>query len=439
MTRLSGSPSLLRAINDRAVLGHLIERGPLTRGALVRLTSLSKPTASQALSRLETAGMVAPAGETSGHPGRNAVIYAVNSEIVLAAAVDVRPRSLTAAVCDVHGRVLGETRRSTPARADPVETVATTVEAACAEAGITVGRLDLIQVAVPGSYDPSTDTFRYATHVPGWSKPGLVGALRQRFGEDTLVVDNDVNLAATAERTRGLAGGSDGFVLLWAGAGLGLAIDLGGNRLRGSRGGAGEVGYMPVLLGGDSARRHSEFQALAGAPAIRELARQHGIRARTAERAVRRAATGSGQAGPDAGDAFLRELAERMAVGLASVVAVLDPPLVVLAGEVCRAGGQRLRDEVKRALPRTSRFDIPVEVTGVSGNPVLLGALDTAVASACHALVGPPTEDIRSPADGGGPAVDASFSDGTWQVVGELHTGARAEGDSETTRVEGTR
>lgn len=388
--RLSGSASLLRAINERAVLGHLLERGALTRGEIVRLTGLSKPTASQALARLEAAELVTPTGETTGGPGRNATIYGVHPDIIRAGAVEVRPESLTAAVCDVSGRVNGRAEHPVTERTEPTEAVTDVVTAACGNAGVAVDDLDIVQIAVPGSYDPGSDTIRHVNHVAGWSRPGLISELCVHLGDDRMVaVDNDVNLAAAAERARGVAGNRDGFALLWVSAGLGLAIDLGNGQLRGARGAAGEVGYMPV---GSEAGTIGDFQGLVGAPAVVELAREHGLRAHSAHGAVQEAVNLG-----EPGEAFLTVLARRIAVGIVSIVAVLDPPLVVLAGEVCHAGGERLRGLVAQALATTSHFDIPVEVTGVDGNPVLLGALDAAVARARQELVDPPAGEPGPP------------------------------------------
>ena len=67
-----GTPRLLRTLNDRSALNLLLEHGPLTRTRLGELTGLSKPTASQLLARLHSAGLVQPAGTIVGAPGPSA-------------------------------------------------------------------------------------------------------------------------------------------------------------------------------------------------------------------------------------------------------------------------------------------------------------------------------------------------------------------------------
>ena len=73
-----GTPQLLRAINDRAALKALLEHGPLTRPELGDLTGLSKPTASQLLTRLRETGLVILEGRRGGNLGRTAEEYGIN-------------------------------------------------------------------------------------------------------------------------------------------------------------------------------------------------------------------------------------------------------------------------------------------------------------------------------------------------------------------------
>jgi predicted NBD/HSP70 family sugar kinase len=240
------------------------------------------------------------------------------------------------------------------------------------------GATGYLQIGVAGAYDPHTGTVHHVD-VPGWNRPGLIGRIEQRVGT-RVGVDNDVNLAAIAERRRGAATRADSFALLWFGEGLGLAIDLNGTLLRGARGGAGEIGYMPLF---DAAgARNADLQALVGGRAVLDLAASHRLPGKTPAEAVGAAVA----AGPD-GKAFLAELAERIAVGLVAVVAVLDPPLVVLGGEVAQAGGTALCDAVVAAMRATPALETEVAITSVTGDPVLLGALDAALATVREGLL----------------------------------------------------
>jgi predicted NBD/HSP70 family sugar kinase len=384
VSRLAHSPKLLRAMNESAALAHLLEHGRLTRADLRALTSLSTPTISEVLRRLTDAGLVTIVGRVSGRPGPHAEIYAVNADAAYTLAISVRDSmttgvpSLAAALCDLTGTVRARIESSVDfLTADPVDAVAEIAERLAIESGVPTDRVEFVQLGVPGSYDPTTETIRHVD-VPSWHRPGLASAIGARLGT-TVAVENDVNLAAVAERRRGRARDTSGFVLLWLGEeGLGLAIDIAGSPLRGASGGAGEIGYLPMYANA-AEDRIVVLQDLVGGPAVLALAAQHGIIGRTASDAVAAAA-----AGPHA--AFLGALAERVALALGAIVAMLDPSLVVLAGQISQAGGEALRAAVAAALPRTTLLDARIEVTSIGDDAVLLGALDAGLAAVREAL-----------------------------------------------------
>ncbi|WP_406204326.1 ROK family transcriptional regulator [Kitasatospora sp. NBC_01560] len=383
---LAGTPSLLRAINDRAALELLLENGPLSRTQVGTLTGLSKPTASQLLARLEAAGLVLPVGTTAGGPGPNAQLYQVNPAAGYVAGLDVTTGHVRVAVADITGTTLAE--HLVPAKGWPAAGTVARVAEAVAEtvraAGLPAGSLHTAAIGVGGAPDPVTGKLRYASHLPGWHSPRLVQELSEAIGAP-VSIENDVNLAAVAEQASGAARGFEDFVLLWAGEGTGAAIVIAGRLHRGFTGGAGEVGYMPVPgspVVRDVRRRNSGgFQELVGAPAVRALAKEYGLGAPTAEESLVKALET-----PGAGDEFLTELAGRIAVGLAVIVAVVDPQLVVVSGGVPGAGGERLRALVEEELARISIARPEVRSSAVPGSPVLTGALQRALSAAREAV-----------------------------------------------------
>ena len=380
MTRLAGSSKLLRAMNESATLALLLERGTLTRAELRELTGLSKPTTSDVLRSLTGIGLATVVGHTTGGPGPNAEVYAINPAAAHVVALsirdvlEVRHPAGGAALGDLAGNILSRAEYGLE-RGDPITTVDIALTGLCRRAKLDRGAVTHLQLAVPGSYDAANDTVRHID-VDGWDRPGLVGELAARL-DLTVSAENDVNLAAIAERHRGVATRSAGFALMWFGAGLGCAIDLGTTLLRGFSGGAGELGYVPVGQTG------KDLQDLVGGPAVLSLAAEHGFVASRPEAAVADAVSHvDGRA-----TGFLRDLAERIAVALASVAAIVDPPLVVLAGEVAQAGGTVLRDLVAEAFHRTTPLRTPVEVTALTDDAVLLGALEAGLRSVRDSLI----------------------------------------------------
>ncbi|WP_431728942.1 ROK family transcriptional regulator [Verrucosispora sp. TAA-831] len=375
-TRLPGTPRLLRALNDRAALELLLEQGPLTRARLGELTGLSKVTASQLVERLEERGLVARVGEQAGGRGPNAQLYAVRPSSAYVVGVDVGPERVVAACADITGAVIGRVEQSTQDTDDPVGVVHNAVVQVAGSAGAQLSSVRRIVLGTPGLVDPGTGDITFAFNLPRWHR-GLLAALRDDL-DTPVVFENDVNLAAVAEAQSGAAQGLSDFVLVWVGAGVGLAIMLGGRLHHGSSGAAGEIGYLPVpgapIPRDVSRRAKPAFQQVAGADAVRALAREHGYPDTEAADAVRAAIADGTAGGP-----MLDEVARRLALGVASTCVVLDPPLVVLAGEVGQAGGAALAERVQHEVAAITLVRPRVVSTGLTEEPILHGALRTAL------------------------------------------------------------
>ncbi|MEU8571161.1 ROK family transcriptional regulator [Streptomyces pathocidini] len=397
MAATPGTPRVLRAMNDRTALDLLLEHGPLSRTRIGKLTGLSKPTASQLLARLEAAGLVVATGTSEGRPGPNAQLYAVNPAAAHVAALDVTPGHVRAAVADITGRTVGSYELRTEGRqaGSAVRHVVDAVDGAAGAAGLGREALHRVVIGTPGAFDPGTGRLRYASHLPGWHSPALLDELAATLPMP-LEYDNDVNLAAVAEQRLGAARGHDDFALLWNEEGIGAAIVIGGRLHRGWTGGAGEVGFLPVpgtpLVRQVARANAGGFQELAGPEAVAVLARELGLAVpdgtpqETAQSLLSRAAEAAAGSGPDrtpdsALEELLRRYATRLAVGLASLVAVLDPELLVLSGGVLAAGGEPLRALVQAELADLAVPRPRLVAGAVQGRPVLCGALESALAT----------------------------------------------------------
>ncbi|WEH41793.1 ROK family transcriptional regulator [Streptomyces sp. AM 2-1-1] len=386
---IPGTPRLLRAMNDRAALDLLLEHGPLSRTRIGKLTGLSKPTASQLLARLEAAGLVRVTGTTEGRPGPNAQLYAVHAEAAHVAGLDVNARRIVAAVADVSGATVGEFELRTPGRGsvDAVHQVGEALDGAIEDAGLTRSAIHRVVIGTPGAFDPGTGRLRYASHLPGWHSPALLDDLAAALPMP-VEYENDVNLVAVAEQRRGAARGHDDFVLLWNEEGLGGALVINGRLHRGFTGGAGEVGFLPVpgtpLVRQVVKANSGGFQELAGAQAVPRLALSLGIDTpqqpypEVAAALLTRAAAAYGD--DEKLTELLRQYAQRLATGLASLTAVLDPGLIVLAGGLISAGGERLRALIQSELAELAASRPRLVLAETVRLPVLRGALERALA-----------------------------------------------------------
>jgi predicted NBD/HSP70 family sugar kinase len=407
------SPRTARALNDRLALRLLQDEGPLTAGQLNTLTGLSRPTVADLVERLQSSGLIRVVGESGDNRrGPNARLYGIVAEHAHLAAVDVRLNSVGVVVADLAGTTLA--RADAPIDASggierAVEQAAALVDQAAHEAG--VEKLHTVGIGAPGLIDPATGELRDSSGLPAWHRK-LVVALQERHPA-TVLVENETNLAASAEQRLGAARDLDTFVLIWVSHGIGAAVVLDGKVRRGASGGAGELGFLPVP--GTGALPSSDgcdggFHSLVGNPAVTELAASYGLHAPPADSGepegavlVRNAVAAVTADDPgtathatrpiadphppaSASSAFLDALAGRLALGAAAVAAVLDPGCVVLGGELGHAGGPELAHRVQTRLAPLSPLHTEVRATQLGGPAVLNGALLAARQSAEDAL-----------------------------------------------------
>lgn len=376
MPRNPGVPSLLRRLNDRSALELLLSEGPLTRAQLGDLTGLSKVTASQMMSRLQKRGLVEVAGSRSNGRGPSAEVYAVRPGCSHGIGVEMKPDFVRAELADITGTAVARLHRPVDAAEKPVDLLEALVTDLIDEAGVAVDTVGQVVVSVPGIVDPTTSDIWMSFDLIGWQR-GLRDALTERLGL-AVRFENDVNLAATTERAEGAGRGVDDMVLLWVSRGIGMAVMLDGNPVRGASGAAGEVGYLPVPGLSDRPTLDrpgaGAFQGLVGEAAVIALGESFGYGRAAGAEAVQAALAG----GPG-GEAFLTELVDRLAVGLAAVCTVVDPALVVVGGTVGAVFDDRLCGLVATAISRIAPVSPSVVPTRVTEGAVLRGAVLTAV------------------------------------------------------------
>ena len=367
-----GTPTWMRTHNDRTAFRLLLEHGPLSRTNLGKLSGLSKPTAGQMILRLERVGLIEPVGEVAASRGPNAVVYGVRRDVMTGVAVSILADTIEAVLTDpidsdrpVVVIPLAGAERS------PENDVSAAIDAACAAAGIARSSVSVVAIGVQAAVDVAADELSFTDTLPGWPRQGARARIEAATGM-TVVLDNDVNLAAVAERALGSVRDATSFAYLWIGDGLGVGLDIGGSIERGASGGAGEIGYLEVprsaaALDPDAA----DVTDLLGGPAIARLVGAPGAALRDALAGVARE------------DAVWESIADRIALVLGPVVALLDPAAIVLGGPTGVSGGDRLADLVQGRIDdvhysrpdvRAARPHIAVRASTTGAQSILLGA-----------------------------------------------------------------
>jgi predicted NBD/HSP70 family sugar kinase len=361
------SPELLRSLTDEHVLRALMRQRRMTRAELAAETGISKPAVGESVRRLAEAGLVADTGQrTAGGRGRGRVgsYYALAGDLGAALAVSIAPEGVVAECVDAYGDTVSraEHKLSRPARPGQVATALRTVAQQVQDSAGSAPRLAVVSAA--GPVDRSTGRL---TQLP--DEPFLLGeldpaAVLAGHVAGPVVVDNDVNWAALAERDSTSTGTGDDFGYVFLGEGLGCAIISGGQVIRGHVGLAGEIAHLSTAGPDGQAMRFIDVFGVLGL-------RQEGSTAIDTDRLLS-AATG---ARPQAA-ATRQALGQAVGGVLAAVVALTDPQLIIIGGPW---GSQPvILQAIATATARLPRY-VPVQAAGLTIEPSLAGARSDAL------------------------------------------------------------
>jgi len=246
-----------------------------------------------------------------------------------------------------------------------------------------LGRARSVVVGMPGVVDPDTGAVALVPNIRDLSSINTPRLLADLFGQP-VVIENDVNLAMLGEVWQGCARDAENAAFLAIGTGVGLGLIVNGRLVRGARGAAGEIAYLPIGADLDSAeaRDVGAFEIEVGAAGI--LRRYHALGADpvgSVRELFDRLAVGE----PRARDA-LDATARTVALALTAVEAIVDPELIVLGGSV----GVRIElvERVRSALKTLFARPVDVRVSALGSRAGLVGAVSLAVNRLHNALFG---------------------------------------------------
>jgi predicted NBD/HSP70 family sugar kinase len=384
-TYAAGQPPLLRAINERTVLDLIRRAGPMSRAEIARQTGLSKPTVSLALSGLIAAELVHQVGHSSGNKGPRAELFELNPGSGWVVGIDVGRHWLRAAAADITGEIVARRDERAQRRSGAlIAQLGQIAHGVAGDAGISWDRVTHATVGSPGVLDPSRGLLEHAQNLPGWGRQGLIEAVRTELGT-VVSFENDVNLAALGERSRGLGRDVADFIFFWVGTGTGMGIVIDGRLYRGAGGAAGEIGYLPLGDGDPHDRAafpRGLFEESAGEAGIVRHARALGMRTPLTPKTICAAA----RRGDERAAQVVAAEARRIALAIAAVAPVLDPRLVVLGGGIGRNNADLLLGPIERELQALSPFRPRLAASELGEEAVLAGAVATALEAAQNQL-----------------------------------------------------
>jgi predicted NBD/HSP70 family sugar kinase len=320
----SGGADLTRT----AVLALLGRRGPTSRAAIARELEMSPATVGQVTKRLIEQGVLEAldyAPSEGGRPGQRLGLVGAAGR-----AVGVKVAADHLAIVDMRldGQVIS-------ARMDPFDALAPDVASRLAfrlQPFVEEGEAPLlgVGVGVPGIVN-RPDIGKVDAAVLRWSSIHLGRHLRGALGIP-IVVENDVKSLAVAERLYGRGRTRRDFVVVTIGRGIGFASVADGVVRRGARGGAGEIAHVTVEVDGPlcACGRRGCLEAVVGEDGLVQGARKAGL-LRAPQGADRLLDLADG--GDERARAIYARAGERLARSMAAPVAVLDPEVILVAGE----------------------------------------------------------------------------------------------------------
>jgi predicted NBD/HSP70 family sugar kinase len=373
----------VRRANLSAIVRELHDRAPLSRSALVARTGLTRSAIRALVGELVVTGLLSEQrGTPQGTPGRPSPLVRPNPTSGVVLAIEITVDSLAVAAVGLGGEILalerGERSRD---RVSVQETLSDlTVLAGAVRARLPAGA-DLIGagVAVVGIVRRADGFVTMAPNL-GWRDVPLGAALGEALETSLpIAVANEADLGALAEWRRGAALGADHVLFLSGEVGVGGGLIVDGNPLTGAAGYGGEVGHMPVNPEGRRCRCGSVgcWETEVGEGALLRRAGHSPEAGRQEVDAVLAAA----QAGAPDALAAVEALARWLGFGLAGLVNVFNPQVVVLGGLFGRIHPlveATLRAELDRLTLPQSREVVRVAPASLGADAPLLGAAELA-------------------------------------------------------------
>jgi predicted NBD/HSP70 family sugar kinase len=327
----------VRRSNLSAIVRAVHLRGPLSRSDLVAHTGLTRSAIRGLIGELVSGGLLTETRNApDGAPGRPSPLVHPDPDGASVIALEINVDSLAAARIGLGGTIHELVRVDRPRAHVTLDAiVADVVELAePAFASVPADGLVGIGVAVAGVVRRQDGLVRLAPNL-GWADEPLGERLAGAFGTDVqIAIANEADLGGLAEHRRGAAIGEANVVYVAGEVGVGGHVTVGGEPLDGAAGYAGEVGHMIVNPGG-AACACGSFGCWETEIGERALLVRAGRSASGGGAAVDELIDAA-VAGEPAASASVAHVGTWLGVGLASLVNIFDPTLVVLGGVLGR-------------------------------------------------------------------------------------------------------
>src|SRR2546421_3975630 len=350
----------IRRANRSSVLRRIFLGQSMSRQELSQHSGLSSASITHVVAELLEEGIVIEAGIEASQGGRPRSILSINPRYGYFIGVEVGDTLTSVELFDLtlhklgavaYPAVLSETQPE-----QVVEYIHQGVKAVLAESGVTLENVIGIGVSVGGIAEQVEHGFAY---IPGWgwrSVP-LATLLEERF-HMPIYLDNSAKVMAQAESLFGAGQGYEHVAVLLVATGIGAGIIADGSLYRGAINSAGEWGHTTIELDGRLCRcgKHGCLEAYAGAPGIiaslREVAPQSSLLQSNDQESMLAAIFDAARNGDQAATRVLKDTAHYLGAGIANLVNLFNPQLILLGGWVGLQIGEYILPELRQFVER---------------------------------------------------------------------------------------
>jgi predicted NBD/HSP70 family sugar kinase len=374
------------------VLQLIWQQRRISRAEIARQAGLSRSTVSEIVGELLPTGLVAEIGAGPSCGGRRPIVLEFQDDAYVVLGVEMGANHVCVALTDLRGRILNWVCQPHPVRDDPRGTRGVITELCVQSLDPAVaGGIPLagIGVAAPSPVQPAEPYQLDKVVMPAWGGELGLATLADSFGVP-LMVDNDANLGALAERWWGAGREVDDFFYIKLATGIGAGYVFDGQIYRGATGVAGEIGHVAI-----DPRGKTCVCGLRGCLATKVGA--EALLQRTAELAADQPAHPShgrftmadllqaAQAGDPLVLAVVGEAAESLGIAVAGLLNVLNPSLVVIGGDLARLGPllvEPLRATIQQRTLISSMAAAEIRTSELGPQSVAVGAATMILAAA---------------------------------------------------------
>jgi predicted NBD/HSP70 family sugar kinase len=369
----------MRVQNSALLLRLIWREREITRADLARRTGLSPSTVSAIVDELAATELVRDVGAGVSRGGRRPVLVGFRDDARDLLGLELGAAHVAATVTDLRGRVRAFRVERHAVRDDPAGTLAKAralADACLDDARSSRRRVVGVGVAVASPVRPDRPGRLSTLFLPAWRDHDVREALVEAFDLPVLI-DNDANLGALAERGRGAGAGGEDLAYIKIATGIGSGHIINGELYRGAGGTAGEIGHIAIDPNGPPCvcGLRGCLATLIGGEALLARARKRWGR-RKQPITMHDIVVGAREGDPVARE-LVDEVGRHLGVAVAGLLNLMNPAIVVLGGEITAVGDlllDPLRATIKARALSMSVAETRIVASQLDARSIAVGA-----------------------------------------------------------------